>query len=138
MSAAASRPARRYVVRLGVSMTVYIVTLFAGVYLVRHQHVSGPVVWPLALLPGLGIVGAFYAIGMLLVETTDEFLRMLMVRQVLYATGFAMSLASIWGFLESFELVPHIEAFYWALAWFIGFGLGSFINRLTLGTTGNC
>jgi hypothetical protein len=135
---ARSQPTRRYMIRLGVSMTLYVVTLFAGVYLVNQRHVTGPILWPLALLPGLAIIGAFYAIGMLIVETTDEFIRMLLVRQVLYATVFALSLATIWGFLENFELVPHIAAFYWAIAWFLGFGLGAWVNRLTLGASGQC
>jgi len=132
------RATRRYTVRLGVSMTIYVISLFIAVYLVAHHRVGGPLAWGLALLPGLAIVGAFYAIGMLIVETTDEFLRMLMVRQVLYATVIAMSAATIWGFLENFELVPHIPAFYWAIAWFLGFGIGGFINRLTLGSSGQC
>ena len=132
------RATRRYTVRLGVAMALYVVTLFAGVYLVNQRHVTGPVLWPLALLPGLAIVGAFYAIGRLIVETTDEFVRMLIVRQVLYATVIALSLATIWGFLENFALVPHIPAFYWAIAWFLGFGIGGFINRLTLGSSGQC
>jgi hypothetical protein len=125
-------------VRLGVSMTVYVVSLFVAVYLVNQRQVTGPILWPLALLPGLAIVGAFYAIGMLIVETTDEFVRMLLVRQVLYATVIALSLATIWGFLENFELVPHIAAFYWAIAWFAGFGVGGVINRLTVGASGQC
>lgn len=133
-----TRPTRRYMVRLGVSMAVYVVSLIVGVFLVNQRHVTGPILWPLALLPGLGIVGAFYAIGMLIVETTDEFVRMLIVRQVLYASGIAMAAASIWGFLENFGLVPHILAFYWAIVWFAGFGIGGFINRLTLGAPGRC
>jgi hypothetical protein len=135
---ALSRPIRRYTIRLGVSMTVYVVSLIVAVYLVNQRHVTGPILWPLALLPGLAIVGAFYAIGMLIVETSDEFIRMLLVRQVLYATVIALSLATIWGFLENFELVRHIPAFYWAIAWFAGFGIGGFINRLTLGASGQC
>jgi hypothetical protein len=125
-------------VRLGVSMTVYAVSLIVAVYLVNQRQVTGPLLWPLALLPGLAIVGAFYAIGMLIVETTDEFVRMLLVRQVLYGTVIALSLATIWGFLENFALVPHVAAFYWAIVWFAGFGVGGFINRLTLGTSGQC
>ncbi len=132
------RPVRRYMVRLGVSMTVYAVSLIVAVYLVNQRQVTGPLLWPLALLPGLAIVGAFYAIGMLIVETTDEFVRMLLVRQVLYGTVIALSLATIWGFLENFALVPHVAAFYWAIVWFAGFGVGGFINRLTLGTSGQC
>jgi hypothetical protein len=125
-------------VRLGVSMTVYAVSLIVAVYLVNQRQVTGPLLWPLALLPGLAIVGAFYAIGMLILETTDEFVRMLLVRQVLYGTVIALSLATIWGFLENFALVPHVAAFYWAIVWFAGFGVGGFINRLTLGTSGQC
>lgn len=132
------RSARRYMVRLGVSMTVYAVSLIVAVYLVNQRQVTGPLLWPLALLPGLAIVGAFYAIGMLILETTDEFVRMLLVRQVLYGTVIALSLATIWGFLENFALVPHVAAFYWAIVWFAGFGVGGFINRLTLGTSGQC
>ena len=135
---ATPRPIRRYAVRLGISMAVYVVTLVVAVYLVNQRQVTGPILWPLALLPGLAIVGAFYAIGMLIVETTDEFVRMLLVRQVLYATVIGLSSATIWGFLENFELVPHIAAFYWAIVWFAGFGVGGFINRLTLGTSGQC
>jgi hypothetical protein len=129
---------RRYMVRLGISMTVYVVSLLVAVYLVNQHQVTGPILWPLALLPGVAIVGAFYAIGMLIVETTDEFVRMLLVRQVLYATVIALSLATIWGFLENFELVPHIAAFYWAIVWFAGFGVGAVINRLTVGASGQC
>jgi hypothetical protein len=135
---AVSTPIRRYFVRLGLSMSVYVVALFAAVYLVRHELVHGPALWVAALLPGLAIVGAFYAIGMLIVETKDEFVRMLLVRQVLYGTVIAMSVATVWGFLENFDVVPHLPAFYWAIAWFAGFGIGAAINRLTLGASGNC
>ena len=68
----------------------------------------------------------------------DEFIRMLLVRQVLYGTAIALSLATIWGFLENFGLVMHIPAFFWAIAWFAGFGVGGLINRLTLGASGSC
>ena len=135
---ATPRPSRRYLLRISVSMTFYVVTLFVGVFLVRYRHVAGPALWPLALLPAVGIIGAFYAIGMLIIETTDEFLRMLIVRQVLYASAIAMSLATIWGFLENFGLVTHIEAFYWSIVWFVGFGIGGLINKMTLGTAGPC
>jgi len=100
--------------------------------------VTGPIVWPLALLPGLGIVGAFYAIGMLIVETGDEFVRMLMVRQTLIATGFALSVASVWGFLELFGLVEHVEAYWIVVVWSFGLLLGLLSNRLTHGAWGTC
>ena len=50
---------------------------------------------------------------------------MLMVRQTLWATGFALSVATIWGFLENFDLVGHVDAYYVAVLWFVGLGLGA-------------
>jgi hypothetical protein len=58
---------------------------------------------------------------------------MLMIRQTLWASGFALSLATLWGFLESFDLVGHVAAYYVAILWFGGLGLGALANRLTMG-----
>ena len=72
----------------------------------------------------------FYAIGHYLVDERDEYLPMLMVRQSLVASGFALSLATMWGFLESFDLVFHLDAYWVAVAWFGGLGLGQCVNHL--------
>ena len=76
--------------------------------------------------------------GRYLVEEQDEYVRMLLVRQSLWASAFALSIATVWGFLESFGLAGHIEAFYIAVVWFFGLGLGSISNRLTLGSGAGC
>lgn len=130
--------ARRYVTRLSVSMGAYMVTLIGGAHLFNNGMVSGPLLWLLALLPGLSLVGAFYAIGMFIIEQKDEFLRMLLVRQSLFATAFALSVASVWGFLQEFGLVPNVELYYVAILWFFGLGLGAGFNKLTLGSAGWC
>jgi len=54
------------------------------------------------------------------------------------AAGFAMSMASIWGFLESFALVGHLNAYLIVVAWALGQALGAASNRLTHGTWGAC
>jgi hypothetical protein len=112
---------------------VYAVALLGAVYGFKHQLLGGPVAYVAAILPALPIIGIFGAIGLYLVEERDEYVRMLMVRQTLWASGFALSIATIWGFLESFELVQHVESYYVAILWFGGLGLGALVNRLTLG-----
>jgi hypothetical protein len=111
---------------------LYGLFLIGAVYGFRHHLLSGPAAWGAAILPALPIIGIFAAIGLYLVEEQDEYVRMLMVRQSLWASGFALSLATIWGFLESFELVGHVESFYVAVLWFGGLGLGACVNKLTL------
>ncbi len=92
-------------------MAVYVASLFVAKYLISRNLVDGPVVWVLGLLPGLAVIGAFYAIAMLMVEQKDEFIRMLIVRKTLIGTAIALSLATVWGFLENFGLVSHVDAY---------------------------
>jgi hypothetical protein len=39
-----------------------------------------------------------------------------------------LTLVTIWGFLENFGLVGHVDAFYVAVLWFLGLGVGSAFN----------
>jgi hypothetical protein len=120
---------RRYVVRLAIATAAYIFTLWLGERFVGSGAVVGLPAYLLALLPGLSVTGMFWAVARLMIEETDEYLRMLLVRQSLIATGFTLSLVTIWGFLENFNLVPHVDAFYVAILWFFGLGIGSVANK---------
>ncbi len=111
----------------------YAVALIGAVYGFKHHLVTGLLAWPVAVLPALPIIGVFAAMGAYLIEEQDEYIRTMMVRQTLWASGFALSIATIWGFLESFELVSHVESYYVAVLWFAGLGLGACANKLTTG-----
>jgi len=128
---------RRYVIRIAISMAAYLVTLALAIRLVRDGTLVGPLAWALAFLPGLSVAGVFWAVGRLLIEETDEFVRMLLVRQVLIATAITLSAATVYGFLENFGLVGHIDAFYIAILWFVGLGVGALVNALTIGASGS-
>lgn len=127
---------RRYNVRVIVLSLVYCVFLLGAVYGFKHHLFVGAIAWIMAVLPALAIIGVFASIGLYLVEERDEYLRVMMVRQTLWASGFALSIATIWGFLESFELVRHVESYYVAVLWFGGLGLGACANRLSFGKFG--
>jgi hypothetical protein len=127
---------RRYILRVAIATAAYLVTLAAAIHFVGHGRVTGPLAYLLGILPGLSVAGFFWAIGRLLLEEKDEYLRMLAVRQVLIATGLTLTLVTIWGFLENLRLVPHVDAFYVAVLWFVGLGFGSLFNWLTLGDRG--
>ena len=130
--------ARRGLGRTVIAMVVFLGSFVAAKYLIGGGLVSGPLAYILALIPGLAVAGSFYTSGLMIVETTDEFMRMLAVRQNLIASGFAMSVAAVWGFLEVFELVPHVEAFYIVVLWAIGVFVGMVVTRITHGVWGQC
>ncbi|PXA83834.1 hypothetical protein DMC47_42280 [Nostoc sp. 3335mG] len=131
----ATSPAqKRYNKRvIGLSL-IYSGLLIGAVWLFKHHAVAGPLAWIVAILPALPIVGIFAAIGGYIVDESDEYLRMLLIRQTLYGSGFALSIATIWGFLESFEMVHHVETYWVSILWFAGLGIGQLVNRVTEGT----
>lgn len=130
---------RKYVIRIAVLMTIYLITLFGAVTAFKADLVSGPAAYALAVLPALPIIGVFWAVMRLLVEEPDEFIRMLLVRQALIATGFCLTIMTVWEFLQNFDLVPPGNGgFGAAFVWFIGLGVGALYNKLTVGTAGSC
>jgi len=126
----------RYNFRLIWLSLLYAIFLIGAVYGFKHQLVSGGAAYVVAILPALPIIGIFGAIGRYLVEEQDEYVRMLMVRQTLWASGFTLSLATIWGFLDNFQLVGHVDGYWVVIAWFFGLGIGGIVNKFTLGAAG--
>ncbi|WP_374293423.1 hypothetical protein [Sphingomonas sp.] len=127
----ASSPAqRRYNQRVLVLAIIYASLLLPVCWLFARHAVSGPFAYVLGLLPALPVSGFFAVIGPHFAEERDEYLRMLLVRQALIATGLAMTAATFWGFLEGFELVPHLVGYAWPVIWFGGLGIGACINRI--------
>jgi hypothetical protein len=130
--------AKRGLWRTAVIMAVYVAGIFAAKYLIEDRGVVGPPAYALALIPGLAMAALFWASGKMIVETEDEFMRMLAVRQHLIAAGFVMAVASMWGTLEMFDLVPHVGAFYIVMVWAAGIFVGMIVNRVTHGVWGQC
>jgi hypothetical protein len=115
-------------------MSIYLVTLFVAVRMFRTDAVSGIPAYALAIAPALPIIGVFWAVMRFLVEEQDEFIRLLQVRQCLFATGFCLTVMTIWEFLQNFDLVPPGNGgFGAAFFWFVGLGLGGVYNKLTIG-----
>jgi hypothetical protein len=132
-----SEAIRRYIRRLAVLMAIYLVTLFVAVKLFRAGAVSGLPAYARAILPALPIIGVFWTVMRLLVEEKDEFIRLIHVRQCLFATGFCLTIMTVWEFLQNFDLVPPGNGgFGTAFFWFVGLGFGALFNRLTIGTSG--
>lgn len=130
---------RRYLTRLTVLMIIYVALIFAAGWTFRHTGISGIPAYALAVTPALPIIGVFWAVMRLLVEEPDEFIRLLLVRQCLFATGFCLTVMTIWEFLQNYDLVPQGNGgFGAAFFWFIGLGLGAIYNKMTMGVVGNC
>lgn len=121
---------KRYTWRLAVVMSVYVIVLIGVNMWFRHAPPTGALAYLVAVAPAVPIMGVFVVIARLLVEMRDEYVRMLLVRQSLVATGFTLSICTAWGFLEGFGLIPHVAGYYVATLWFSGLGVGGCYNAL--------
>lgn len=125
---------RRYVRRLATCMVIYVALLFTAGWVFRHAPPAGALAYGVAVLPALPILATFWTIFRLLAEETDEYQRMMLVRQSLFATAFCLSIMTVWEFLQNYEVVPPGNGgFGAAFFWFVGLGIGGlwngFVNR---------
>ncbi|WP_404479661.1 hypothetical protein [Novosphingobium sp. BL-52-GroH] len=120
---------RRYNRRGLIWSFAYVLLLSVAVVGSRTLHAQGPLLWVLAILPALPILYLLWAMRRYLVEEQDEYLRKCVVNAALSATGLLLGVATVWGFLETFGLVPHVPGWAAVPVWAIGLGLGTFVNR---------
>ncbi len=119
-------------------MIVYLAAVIGGSLAKSAGVLNEVMTIAVAVTSGLCIAGVFWAIGRLIIEEQDEFLRMLIVRQALIATAFSLSIASIHGFLSLFEILPKTDLFWAAVLWFAGLLVGAVSNKLKFGSWGQC
>jgi hypothetical protein len=118
--------AKRYIRHFIPLMIAYAVAVIGVSWWFRMGGPQGWLRYPVALLPALPIVGVIYVMGRFIVEQKDEYLRLMMVRQTLFAMGFTLVVCTVWGFLEVYGLVPHVPAY----LVFVLFCLGLIPGRL--------
>lgn len=127
---------KRYTKRVMAFTALYLVAMAGFTFTLNDNESLMAFRILFAILPGIAIIGIFWAIGRLIVEEQDEFIRMLIIRQSLIATAIALSAASIWGFLEAAEIVMHLDAYWTAIVWFAGLAVGAVMNRIQYGAWG--
>lgn len=137
-SSQARNPAFRRYLRRFIPITVaYLASIALATWIIPDDAPANALTIGLAILPGIAVVGWIWAMGRLLVELDDEYLRMLEVRKMIVATGVTLALTSIWGILELYSPeVPRLPVFFVFPLWCIGLALGQVFNRLTLGDGG--
>lgn len=108
----------------------YMAALFIAILATDALKPTGILAYALAILPSLPIIYMVYAMGKYLTDEADEYLRMKTVIAALFGTGVLLVIATVWGFLESFELVPHQPGWWAVPIWAIGLGLGQFWQKV--------
>ncbi len=100
---------KRYVFRTMAFMSGYVAVNVAAIF-GAFDDISSPVAaWGLALTVSAPVIGQLWA-TLSLMRESDEFVRAVVAKQFILASGLAMAIASVWGFGESYAAAPHIPA----------------------------
>ena len=120
---------RTYNRRMIAASLAYVILLLGGVAVANYFRPPAPVRILLAVAAALPVMFMIRAMGLLIKEETDEYLRMRIVEQSLIATGFLLAATTLYGFLNAFELAPRLDAYLAVPVWALGLGIGRLLQR---------
>lgn len=122
-----NRPHRQYLTRTLLFMSGYVVVNLAAIT-GAFDNVRGGGAWLLGLVVAAPVIGHLWAL-LAYMHDADEYVRSILARTFVIASGLAMAAFCTWGFLESYAGARHAPAWlivptFWGL-----FGLVSFFTR---------
>lgn len=122
--------ARRYSRRMLAASFAYVIGLGVALTLFRDRDVAKPVAAALSLLPTLPVFAMIWAMGRYVIEESDEYLRARTVNAALIATGLLLAIATFWGFLTTFAVVPDVPMWAAVPVWCIGLAIGQLVGKV--------
>jgi hypothetical protein len=121
---------RRYVRAFWPVIILYCVLCFAGPVVLKALDDPPKWAWGVvAVLTALPLLGVFALMARYLRET-DEYTRKLQVEALLTGGAVTLSASIVWGFLELYQVVPSIWAFWFGPFFFVAYGLSFCVRRL--------
>jgi len=116
---------RRYRIRFGLAMTAYVLLVVAISWVWPIERLPDGARHAAALLPVIPIGVLIWAMGRVLIEQEDEYLRLLQAQTMLVATGLLLLFATAWGFLQEYADFPPFPVIILFPAWCLVWGLTS-------------
>jgi flagellar biosynthesis protein FliR len=120
---------RAYNRRMIFASFAYVVLLLGGMAIARFYAPPAAVRVLLAIAVAAPILFMIRAMARLLREERDEYLRMRLVEQTLISTGILLAVATIYGFLNAFDLAPRVDAYWGVPLWGVSLGVARLLQR---------
>ena len=118
---------RKYVIRTSLFMSGYVLLNVSAIF-GAFDDLRSPGSWLFALTAAAPIVGQVWAM-LCFMRDSDEFVRGLMAKRFVIASGIAMSLFSSWGFLELYAHAAHVPASMVLPLFWLAFGVVCFFVK---------
>jgi hypothetical protein len=107
---------RKYLVRTALFLGAYAALNLAAIT-GAFDDLRPPAAWAFALAAAAPVIGHIWSL-LIYMRDSDEFLRALMARRLIVATGLGTALISAWGLLEVYAGVAHFPTIlFYPLLW---------------------
>lgn len=109
---------RRFMIASG----LYMVCFLGATSISKTLSDGSELMWIVAIVSILPIMGMIWTMFRYLKEETDEYLRHKAIMASMAGLGLVLTIGTAWGFLEMFKLVPHIWNWWVFPVWALGMG----------------
>lgn len=99
---------RKYVIRTMSFMAGYVAINLLAIAGAFDEIIGRPIAWALALSVAAPVIGQIWA-TLELLRGSDEYVRAMLTKVFVLATGLTLAVCTVWGFGESYANAPHIE-----------------------------
>lgn len=99
---------QKYRIRAALFMVAYIAVNVAAIF-GSFDDMRPPGTWAFSLVVAAPVIGHIWAF-LAWMRDSDEFVRALAAKRFVVASGVALAVASVWGFMELYAKAPHISA----------------------------
>jgi hypothetical protein len=126
-----STPAsKRYQRRVMATTSLYVAVLLVAMWVVKHAHPHGWVLYTIAVAPALPMLGTLGALGVYLQEEKDEYVRLITMRSLLAGTAALLTVLVVNDFLRSISGAAALPVFASWVTFFLAFGLAQAVQTM--------
>jgi len=118
----------KYTIGIFFWMAWYVAALFASILTIKVQHPAGAWLYVLAVLPALPIGGTI-VVFLRYIDKVDEYVRGVILKRFILATGLTLFGCTAWGFLEDNAGTQHMSLWMVFPIWWALFGFSCIFYR---------
>ena len=121
---------KRYQQRVLMTMLLFVAVMYVAVWIVKHTHPHGWLLYTIALVPALPMLATLGVLARYLQEEKDEYLRLVTMRSLLVGSAALLTVLVVNDFLRSISGAAAIPPFASWVIFFVTFSVAQAVQTI--------
>jgi hypothetical protein len=130
MSTSGTSAGKRYQGRVLVTMLLFVAVMYVAVWIVKHTHPHGWLLYTIAPVPALPMLATLGVLARYLQEEKDEYLRLIAMRSLLVGAATLLTVLVVNDFLRSISGAAAIPPFASWVIFFVTFSVTQAVQTI--------